>query len=369
MLRTPTTAKIAVLASVLFSFAHCTLSIEVLFVDSSSNLQASLPDKLSTTGLSGSLSGLLGVPPIFLVDKVVSDEISSVVSSDFLSRPRVVWSIGLVGVSREDKAASGLAGISTEPTFVTLTESDPHGVLLAIHATASSVDSPSKLLVLNGGASSLCGDTCLDVALKELAQTLGGDYTMSDRPMHGKLTLGENSFELTTASAQLWAREVSGVWESLKRSLPSAEFPLFVDTIMMGLQLVRADYGSDSEAFEFVSKFTAGLIKEGNVVLDEGGIVTAVAFMGDVDETSSLKQRGLIEAVVAHRRRILQVTESTQENTVASNQSEKINSFNRKAAAYGISIILFFFLMGGLYVMTNMDFKQDTLLYSRAKVD
>lgn len=366
-----TTARGAVLVTMLLSVAHLSLAIEVLFVDGSSSLQSSLPEEITTTGLSGSLSGLLGVPPIFSVDKTVSDEISSVISANFLDRPNVVWTINLVGISREDEAASGFSVISTEPKFVTLTESDPQGVLLAVHATATSVRSPSRLLVLSGGATKLCGDACLDVALKELAQTLGGDYTMSDRTIHGKLTMGEKTLELTSPSSQLWAREVAGIWEALKRGLPNAEFPLFVDTTMLGLQLVRADYGADSEAFAVVSDFTGGLIKEGNALLDEGGIVTVVAFLGDVDAKSSTNQGRIIETAVAHKRRILQFSDLTQEGNSndVTNDQEEIDRFSRKGAAFAISIVIFCFLIGGLYVMTNMDFKQDTLLYSRSKVD
>lgn len=43
--------------------------------------------------------------------------------------------------------------------------------------------------------------------------------------------------------------------------------------------------------------------------------------------------------------------------------------FNTKAAAFCSSIVIFTFLLSGLYVMTSMDFTSDTLLYSQAKTD
>jgi hypothetical protein len=44
-------------------------------------------------------------------------------------------------------------------------------------------------------------------------------------------------------------------------------------------------------------------------------------------------------------------------------------SFANKATAYAVTLILIWFAFAGTYCMVAMKFKQDTLLYGRAKAD
>jgi hypothetical protein len=43
--------------------------------------------------------------------------------------------------------------------------------------------------------------------------------------------------------------------------------------------------------------------------------------------------------------------------------------YAEKATAYGVTLLLLWFACAGVYCMTAMRFKEDTLLYGRAKAD
>lgn len=54
---------------------------------------------------------------------------------------------------------------------------------------------------------------------------------------------------------------------------------------------------------------------------------------------------------------------------LAQDADAQSKSFTRKAAAYAGFFIVLYFSAGAIYCLTNMEFKQDTLLYGRTKAD
>lgn len=363
------------LATCLLQFAAS--STDLFFLDPSSpQVRDPLPAQLSFPAFVGSLAALLRVPSQVHIDEPTSAEINSVLSPDFLhARPDLVWSLTLAGVSSDDSAAQDLLRISASAGPTSLAGTDAQTLLLSKLALVNSVEgstpsSRSGALVLNGGATNACGDACLDNALVELAAAIGAEYRPAEKPVHGKLTLQGMEVQLENSATQLWAREVAGLWNQLKMLGPNTHL---VDTTLTGIQLVRGDFGMSSDTARFVVKLTALAVQEMSRVVgaEVGSVVTVVTLLGDIDEKGAVEKEGFVKIIQAQRRKMLQVDEvpASEPASTPAKPVDEVTKFNTKAAAFSISIVIFMFMIGGLYVMTNMDFKQDTLLYSRAKAD
>jgi hypothetical protein len=65
----------------------------------------------------------------------------------------------------------------------------------------------------------------------------------------------------------------------------------------------------------------------------------------------------------------LRPTEAPETALRANGTSADARVFSSKAAGYGAALILVYFSIAAVFCMCNMNIKQDTLLYTRAKVD
>jgi len=89
--------------------------------------------------------------------------------------------------------------------------------------------------------------------------------------------------------------------------------------------------------------------------------------MEDVGGTESAKD---LDAVLAFRgRNLLQFVSRSLKDDPSKPVGEQVKRFSTNAVGYVMFLVLFFFSLGSLYAMTNMDFTKDTLLYSQVKLD
>eukprot|EP00884_Botryococcus_braunii_P022494 jgi/Botrbrau1/8929/Bobra.0148s0042.1 len=327
--------------------------VQVYFIDAPEHPFLRIPSdglRLSAGGVKATVASILAVDP---PTGACHEEAEAILQPDVFHRPTALATIHIAGLTPGDVAAEGVKTIAggspiTEAAFDSKFPSIPGTdlVVAVAHGTASPV-----VLERSLDTASLvgCDDACTESALQEVAEGLGAKYISGERPMQGRLQVGEGEEEvgldLSSLPLRLLASEVAGLSRSSRQLAGSGHLrtgeaaPHVLEATLVGLQAVRSAYGRESPQYEacwqLLSQTLAASLQHLRTAYN-GSVVMQVGVLGEVpNQARGLKQ--LLSWGEAHRRRSLL---STNPLLAGAAEEREAQDFANKAAGV-ISFLLF----------------------------
>lgn len=243
----------------------------------------------------------------------------------------------------------------------------------ALHVASSLVDTNPDMHfeILDQKALQGCLNECLEAHLLQAAPHLAATYTPGPAPLQGSLAVAQGcALDLQHLPDRLFAMEVAGLYagvEATARALAVTDGQTDVvvyEISLMGVSGVAKQYGQDSCQAVAAAAATAHIMKWTASTLDQaygGDVVYVVNLIAGDAAVHAAPVTGLMALKEGARRSLLANTTLTPDQVA--------QKFSTRAAAFGSFVIILYFSLAALYCMCNMPFKQDTLLYTRAKVD
>eukprot|EP01026_Neomeris_dumetosa_P065342 TRINITY_DN626_c0_g1_i4.p1 TRINITY_DN626_c0_g1~~TRINITY_DN626_c0_g1_i4.p1 ORF type:complete len:382 (-),score=48.65 TRINITY_DN626_c0_g1_i4:259-1332(-) len=317
---------------------------------------------ISPDGFVTSLASLLTLSPRYYVGSRVSQEIEALLTGDVFERPAVNVLFRVAGIQQENFTSLIGKEVSRPATFLTMT-GETYQVPKAEDFKLLTEPKSSLVGVLEyTQLPDSCGAECLESALQELAPKIGATYVPAGKPVFtGKLSF-KNGVELNLAYSadRFWAGEVAALYYMTKQIADSSVSGLhtrsqLIEGSFSSLKNLVNEYGGESQQ---VKVACVAFLDVFDVLLDmldkayEGRVSAQLVFLGD----SSLQE---VEALSVVKRKLLKKKAPELYDLQWTAQAIAIASF----------VVMVYFLAAGLYCLCCMKFTQDTLLYSRAKVE
>ncbi|KAJ9514116.1 hypothetical protein QJQ45_002208 [Haematococcus lacustris] len=216
----------------------------------------------------------------------------------------------------------------------------------------------SQMLNIVVIAMQACGDAgCLAKHAAALSMALGGQPSTD-----GSLLLADAvPLHMQLPADQLYANELASLFAGLKSLEEQPSQP----------EGLSSAYGSDSKQVQASTAATKQMLKWAVSTLDslyDGDVTFQVALF------DSTPEQGVNQAVEYKERSRAMTPEPVliSTNTAAWLAGDELlmsKTFAAKAAGYGAFIIVLYFLLAGVYCLTFMPFKRDTLLFGSQKQD
>ncbi|KAL6746170.1 hypothetical protein V8C86DRAFT_1562677 [Haematococcus lacustris] len=219
-----------------------------------------------------------------------------------------------------------------------------------------------------------CGDAgCLAKHAAALSMALGGQPSTD-----GTLLLADAlPLHMQLPADQLYANELASLFAGLKslEEQPSQPEDLqLMQITMLGLQGLSSTYGSESKQVQASTAATKQMLKWAVSTLDslyDGDVTFQVALFDStpeqgVNQAVEYKERSRGRVLAAMTPEPVLISTNTAA-WLAGDELLMSKTFAAKAAGYGAFIIVLYFLLAGVYCLTFMPFKRDTLLFGSQK--
>eukprot|EP01023_Acetabularia_acetabulum_P059058 TRINITY_DN706_c0_g1_i1.p1 TRINITY_DN706_c0_g1~~TRINITY_DN706_c0_g1_i1.p1 ORF type:complete len:374 (-),score=52.06 TRINITY_DN706_c0_g1_i1:307-1428(-) len=366
---------------ILLSALSCVLcNVGLAFIDSNREqyFNKHKLTQISPDGFVTTLTSLLSLSPRYYVGSRVSLEIEALLTGDVFTRPTANLLFRIAGVTQDNFTASLSTEMGRPFSLLTMTGETYQIPRADDFKLLAEPELPQAGSLDYTQLPENCGADCLEEALIELTSKIGATYVPADKlAFTGVLTFSKFpglSLDLSMSTDRYFAGEIAALYVLTKQFQTSAvsglkTAPQLIEGSFSSLKNVATEYGGQSQQ---VKASCVVLLDVLNVMLNmleksyQGGVSAQIVFLGE----SSLQE---VEALYAVKRKLLAEPAASGNSTGNSTHTVEEQKFTTQWSAQALGIISFvvlvYFLGAGLYCMCCMKFTQDTLLYSRAKVD
>jgi hypothetical protein len=330
--------------------------------------------ELSVQGLSAIAASLLSVQSN-AIDGPVSEQVDSVITPDVFSRPIALAAIHVAGASGQSLADKPSIAASLAATGA------PAGSLLqAVAGLASSTH--LEQVALDYTTLPGCSDACIETILQAVLPVFAANYTQGAGPLKGALSLPDTSSEasghielnLEQPADRLFAVELAALQQTVQDAIaeihrrkaqePTArQPPQLLETTLISIQALSGAYGPDSPQVAAAWRSMRAVLHDCLQQLQEGynhRIATYIALLDDVQLPGA--KQGKLKGLLLWR-------EHHRHMLAAGANDYSTTAFVAWVCAWAVFIILLAFAFSGCHCLTNMKFKQDTLLYGKSRAD
>lgn len=342
------------------------------------------PATISLGALPALRSSILGVDPPSTVDAQSAQEVENLVGGNVFVKPRALLTVQLLGVSpdaMDNPVTESIArGRPVLKADTIQEEKDSVATFLKV-VDAGKAGTTVPYSPLDHTAYMSCGDACVEEQLKDSLHTFNGNYTAGVGPLNGVLQIPAGGapeqavdLDLTQLPNRMFAAEIAALYhagaaaahlatEESKNGVAKATHQL--DSTLWSLQGLKFEYGADSLVYNSALAAVAKVLGDVHDKLANAhgnGLATQISLIGDVPFANSLKDLVKFQAF-RQRRSLLQAIPALPidyDGTI---------KFQTRSAAILSFILVVVFLIAGCHCLTNMKFKEDSLLYSRAKME
>lgn len=344
--------------------------------------------------LTAALAGL--VPPKGL-DAEGAQQVGAVVKSNVFDRPKALVLLNLAGVSHEDGTLDALAAALPGGSSVRVPLSAAADDLVRAQTEVAAANPDVAFHLLDDTAlGEDCGDECMAAHLESAAHAAGGILERDGLGASSALRLpGGSSLRLDSGAGRLFGSELAvlhgavhaklGKEQRQRRANEGSDDDVSVfQSTLVGLQALRQEaFDSAEDAFDAATAALAGVVRSMASEVEAAygtDVVYQITLLGNAPTVTggaagAAPSDSLAAWKQAARRSLLQVgsadsTAPLSAPPVRQNGTEADGkAFATKATSYGVALLLIYATMAILYAMTNMPFKQDTLLYGRPKAE
>ncbi|CAK0781213.1 hypothetical protein CVIRNUC_005314 [Coccomyxa viridis] len=333
--------------------------------------------QMSPQDLNALLVTLTGQRPQQSVSPQTSHQMDMILRPSVGLQPSSLLSLHISGVQSLEKLVMGEQAHQLSIEGLDKTRSNPVASLLSQGLSAGSLEHRPI------GTSFSCSNACLEQLLKEALLPLEGNYTAAEQPFKGIAALQPPSgaapveLSLRQTAAQAWATEMALLHASgmsldaqaanQQQGATNMEKPIVMEGTLQSPKLLAATHGDSAPETSAAVSALGGAIKQLQRQLSS--VYDNRVAMHLVTSDEPLKRVDMKAALATKdsqgRRRLLS---SVTASKPSRNARDGVGFMN--GAMAWISAILFLvFGIAACRVLAGMEFKQDSLLYGRAKTD
>lgn len=367
----------------------------VLLHDPSSKIlqQQATPSSVTQAASAGALCAATALVPPYKLSADTAKQVEGIVQHNVFNKPKAVVLLNIAGLAPESSSVQQLLESFGSGHTVRLDVADSSkpataGSMLQATSDIASANPDLAVKVLDHSALKGChAATCMAGHLSTAAHRCGGklhqqQQRSSKAGLAGSLALPgvDAPLDLAHPAARLFGIELAGLQGASQQELDVLRMQqqqeedqdmVVYESTFVGLQGLAALHPAGSQALAAAEAALVGLLGGFAGQLKEvfgDDVLYQVSLLGDVP-VSSGQASDLMGWKEVSRRVLLQRSSADLAGSNAPSEAAFSKSFANKATGYAVALILIWFTFAGTYCMVAMRFKQDTLLYGRAKTD